>query len=519
MIAVSSRYSISSIRRGVRIFLSGQLVSSGAGILCALCLVHDMPVDQYAYFVTALAIHGVLSAFASLGVDRVVNQFFPPLIEQNKLHTLSSIMGIFVLLRMLAVGLILTILILLPIPWPGMLGELLGQQENVNALLYYVISYILMLHLIKYQQALMNQTIVRMTMSIEAVTKLLGIAYLIFLAENYLARDAIVIYALAASLSNVILAVLTARQMREFRTASVAIAETISYQAMFQVAKHNYVQGLVGMLVEARMLRALSAAFLASIHVAAFGFFITLTDVLRRHTPIQMLLDLIEPALSARYRASSNAIEMFAHVATVLKINYLFFACIGLIILVIGEPWVDVLTQGKYHEFTWVLLVLILAAASECHFCLIRLVANVLGFPALMSQSSLLSVLLLVPLGIALWLADSWGGLLSVALVSLAVPVLRNCYVIRTLRKRDIHYSVFDGGYIRLLSLVAVIGAFGRASLMWLEISSLWQLCVATLVLIVMYLVGLWIINPFSPSQRQWLVNFYHTREPLSHAC
>jgi pyruvyl transferase EpsO len=230
----------------------------------------------------------------------------------------------------------------------------------------------------------------------------------------------------------------------------------------------------------------LAAAFLAAPFVAAYGFYINLLERLKQYLPLQFMLNLAEPVLIAGYVRDRDFDRLCHHNRLLYKFNLLLIMPGLAWIAAIASPLTSLLTGGKYHEYAWILPVLILQLALGSHATIIQIVINAVGKSEILSLSGFSALVAMV---IAVALAIGGGHPEYLVLAPLAYEMVNNFVAVASLRGRGFHYDPQWPFHWKLL--ISTVAAYYLADLAMAQLAHPFaQIAAAALVALAVFVLA-----------------------------
>ncbi|MGH8547094.1 MAG: lipopolysaccharide biosynthesis protein, partial [Methylococcales bacterium] len=366
-------YGIMGIRRGLVHFLIGKSSSAVLGFTAAVLLVRVMSIREYATYAALLGLQMVIIVMASLGFDRFVTRYLPEMRQQCSEGELKAYVFCLMGIR----GVALLVVAALVLVYQELLFSLFDFGSDREALIA-AVAYMVVLGIsqlaLRSQQALMLQRAAKWAQIAEAALRLLAVVVVAYLLNELVSAAVAIWINLAAILAS--LTISLCNLYFRLPPAQVDGDSNPEPSDMMRFGMQNYVQSVLLLPMDPPSLRLLAAAVLAPSAIAAYGFFQTITGVFRRYLPVQLLLDLTEPVLFARYSESKDFKALNFSTNLLLKINLALILPVAGWIFICGATIVPVITNGKYGEFAWLLGILIVGLVYESHWIVLRTVIN-----------------------------------------------------------------------------------------------------------------------------------------------
>lgn len=395
--ARSSTYSLSNVRSAIGHYLLGRGTAAVAGFLSAILLVRHMDVPSYAAYVAFFGVAGIAGLLSSLGLERAITRFVP----EGKLFHEPATLRRFIL-RLLAVQFCATLVValLLALAWKPLVSlfDFISADGIPPALILYVVATALAATLSTVLQALLRQKLLTIATAVQWTLRL---GWILVLARqgdgNISLAQALWIMAVPELGLALTLAVALTTSLRSPLAAHDSIAGKgkegwPNLSEVAALAAHSYSFNLLAAPPQGYFMRTIVAATLPAETVAAFGFFSNLIDRMRAYLPMQLMYNLVEPVLVARYLEDKDEQALTRNIGLIYKANLLIIAMTLLFLTIGGPSAVSLLTSGKYVDQTWILSLLIVQIALGSHVLAIQLVANVLKKNQILSFSAVVAL-------------------------------------------------------------------------------------------------------------------------------
>mgnify|MGYP001315046080 CR=1 FL=1 len=495
-------YGHERVRKGVGHYVTGRAIAAIASLIVVLLLVRVMPVQDYGVFVTATGAATILVMLSLCGLDRVILKFVP----EGRLKASSYDLARF-LLRMIGLRMAAAVAFLVPViiahEWLFGLLQLPVSSGILVAIALYALLFAFTDFSVYCLQALMLQEQLRLSVSVAWLVRLLVVGFILLAQWNLDAGLILWIWAAAESVAALILSIPLISVMRtgwQSRGVETACPKWPDPQAgLGALAASNFLSSLVGIPWQPYALRTIAGALLPVPQVAAYGFFQILIDRIRGYLPIFFFASLTEPLMSAHITKGEEKQRVLDNMAIVVQLSVWMLAPLIAVFAVVGQPAVELLTGGKYGEFSGILVILLCQILLGVHVSLLWSFFSVLGESRTIWRAVIPSVFVF-PL---LLYCGSRYGMFGMALTAPLNTIIFLLIMLAQLRRMGfvypIHWSLL--GRILLLSSLVPMPALGL-----LTIDSNWQtsrpMYLAMLALGgFAYLVGSYLIPPFSREQ------------------
>lgn len=393
----SSTYSLSNVRTAIGHYLLGRGAAAIAGFASAILLVRHMDVPSYAAYIAFFGVAGIAGLLSSLGLERVITRFVP---EGKLFHEMATLRRF--VSRLLGIQLIaaLFVAVLLAVAWRPVVSlfDFVTVDDVPPALLLYVVAAALAANLSTALQALLCQKLLTRVTVIQWGARLGWILMLALHGEgNISLAQALWIMAIPELVLVFTLAVALGWNLRspEPNNTSSLTPPTDGWPNRSEVtalAGHSFGFNLLASPPQGYFMRTIVAATLPAETVAAFGFFSNLIDRIRAYLPMQLMYNLVEPVLVARYLEDKDEQALTRNIGLMYKANLLIIVMALLFLAIGGQAAVSLLTAGKYVDQTWILSLLVVQIALGSHVLAIQLLVNVLKKNKLLSLSAAIAL-------------------------------------------------------------------------------------------------------------------------------
>lgn len=496
-------YGHDRVRKGVGHYVTGRAFAAVASLIVVLLLVRVMSVQDYGVFVTATGAATILVMLSVCGLDRVILKFLPEGRLKASPNDLAAFLQRIVGLRMAAALLFLTPVIIAYERLFGLLKLPLSLDILVATVLY-TLLFAFNDFSVYCLQALMLQKQLRLSVSVAWFIRLLAVGLVILAGWRLNAASILWIWATAELVAALILSaplfavVRTGREGR--KSAATARQWPGSHAGLRSLAASNFLSALVGIPWQPYALRTLAAALLPVHQVAAYGFFQILLERIRGYLPVYFFSSLTEPLMSAHMTAGEERQRVLDTMAIVVQLSVWLLAPIIAVFAIAGGPTVELLTGGKYGEFSLILVILLCQILLGVHVSLLWSFSSVLGESRIIWRAVALPSVFVFPL---LVICGIHYGMIGMALVAPINTIGILIIMMKRLRLMGYIYPLNWSplGRVFLLALLVPLPALGLMAIDANSVSSHF-LFLAMLVLGgIAYLGGSFLFPPFSREQ------------------
>lgn len=360
--SASDPYSAARIKRGAFYLIGGKALTALAGVGTFLLLVRELPMEQFGAYTILFGLIELVDALSDLGASQILSRYVPELLVKRRHAALRRVVAMALTFRVVVLAIFLaSVFALAPLVFP-LIG--LGDwQWAAKAYLAVVLVRVVELSLFGVLESMLHQAIAQLGFSLVTVVRfgLLAVAA----ANAGLRLETVIAIELTTDLigCGVLLIGLMRRIPRHPGRANEDAAAWLrgNWSRMRAFGLKGYAQHLLIIPYVGSTNRLLVGGTLASAEVALFGFAQSVTDLIYRYLPANLLVGIIRPVLTARYVRDRQFADLELAANLIFKINATLICAAAVMIFAGGKPMLDVVTRGKYHEGVVALLLLMCA--------------------------------------------------------------------------------------------------------------------------------------------------------------
>ena len=432
-------YGAVEFRRGLEHYTLGRATAAVCSVVTIIALVRLMPIAQYAVYTAASAVAVLAATLSILGLDRVAMRFIPIGKMAGRPAELYRFVVRLLGVRVLTIGCIMLLFAALREP----IGALLQFEEDGSALLAPLLVYMAAIALgeclTSVLQSLMSQEGLRWAISVQWSMRL---AFVIAVALQGMEVHAW--HALWAwAISEVFFVILMLYAMHRSIGTSTAADGRDSWRLdrgeVLRTAAANSLGSFAALLWQPYTMRVVAATILTAGELAAYGFFLALLERIRAYLPAQFVQGIAEPMLSSAIARRRDPLVISEYFGALLNVTAWIMLPLILAVALAGETVINVVTGGKFGEYSPVLAVLLLQLLVGTPVTLLWSALNVTGRTRSLAKSMILPTLVTFPLLLLAGLA--WGAL------GMAIVAVINIVASRALMMKGLHGTTIAVGF------------------------------------------------------------------------
>ncbi|TJZ67989.1 lipopolysaccharide biosynthesis protein [Chitiniphilus eburneus] len=489
-------YTATRAKRSIVTFLTGKAASAGMTFAALVLLARLLEPAEYGLYVAIFAFVEIFYLYTGFGLSTFAQKYITELRVQGRIAALHRALWWSCVARQ-ALSLLFALAVFLAF---DRLSDAFDLKFDADLLLLFSI-------LLVFEAAMRFFTEVFPALLMQGHTQFVFLvrSALRMVAYGWLAwqGDAATLYGIVAIdlLSTVAaclygLVALALYTYRERAGASVGPVRG-GRRAMLSVCFQFYISQVIGQVYGNNVLRLLVSKFSGLIQAAYYGFAQALSDMLRNYLPGYLLLGVIRPMFVARYAASGSQQVLDEMFNFVVKMNYFTLFPLLIFFVYAGEPFLDLISHGKYGGAYPIMLVMILVVSMQCVHTAFAMINMSTGSPNI-SLAATLAALSGLPVAL---LGGHWYGGQGVVCGALVSEVLWCAVCWYGLKRSGAPIAIDFRGFGKMLgtTLALVAGVFVVPHATPLAAYGTGFLAMALYALVLHWL------RPFSDNERDWV--------------
>lgn len=442
------------------IFLSGRLTALVVLVAFQIVLVRELSAGEYGRYALVFGVFALLQNVVSFGIPRVISKFLSQAgwgIANVRIRRLT--------LSLLALRLIAT-LACLAIGHSAAWGLGLAQAMSLQLMIVgaaFVVATIIQLDLDMMVQALGLQAISRSATVGEAVCRFLIVAGLALGGHLTSAADVFAV-SLATSLptSAILLRAVLHRLARPDESAEAGQIDTTELRA---TALGGYASSMAWFASSPSVIRLIGSYLLQIQAFAAFAFSQALVLSIQRYTPASLLFPFVEPTVMRHFARTGDQTRLESAMSILIKFDLLVIGAGIVMVVVAGEPLVDLMTGGKYGVYAYAIPWLLAYIASNSIYRSFEIVAITLGAGGALIRTLSLSLVWVVA---AVFLTREFG-LIALLVCPVADAACRLAMVFSALHGRGIRKVVDLRIVLAVCTIITITGIAGLSAALMID--------------------------------------------------
>ena len=518
----TSPYSKENLRIGILHFLLGRGLAGLAGFATVILLVRYMDVQSYAGYTALTGVIVLAGIIAGLGLERAISRYIP----EGRLERSVADLGRFIWqMSFIRLAAVLIICLMIYFSW-HLLPQLFQDvtiKEFPLSLACFILAETLFQHFSSILQALVMQKILTRIMVIQWAGRLLLILLFVHNHAAISLEDSLWIMAIPEMLGVVgfvivlqqMLIKLSESQSPEQASHQLQTANWPNWRDVMQMSMNNYGFTLLAAPPQGYFMKMLAAAFLPTQMVAAYGFFLSIAERLRQYIPLHLLYNLIEPVMIASYLQDKNFKTLSYRSQLLYKSNLLLLIPVMALIVVAGPTIIGLLTVGKYQEYSWLLLIVIMQLTVGSHVVLLQLILNSISASRVLVNAGLWSLIVMAVATMLVSLID----IRALVLCPLVFSFTCNLYVLFQFKRMQLDYAFSWRMLIGAVSagvIATVMSYFIVLELPLSYMQPVLQIVIAGFAVIFLYGIGLVLFKAIYSSEIDLVKSFFIRKSVVS---
>ena len=444
----NSPYSKENVRKGILYYLLGRGLAGFAGFATVILLVRFMDVQSYAGFTALTGLIALSGILAGLGLDRAISRYVPEARLERSAKELGQFIWRITLIKLLAALVVCCVFYLF---WQPIL-RLFADVHLIHfpvALACFVVAETLFQHFSAVFQALLKQKILTHILMVQWAGRLIMIMLVIFADKTISLEKSLLVMAVPEMLGVLVfvlvlmhyLSKLNVAQQAEYQREAATISKAQNWpdwSAIAHMATHNYGFTLLAAPPQGYFMKMIAAIFLPTQMVAAYGFFISIAERARQYIPLHLLYNLIEPVMIGHYIQNRSFPVLNQRCQLLYKSNLLILIPLLAWIAAAGPFIIASLTGGKFQEYNWLLMVVVLQLTVGSHVVLLQLILNSVGASQLLVKAGFYALF-----GMGLFLVVALNIHVQLLVIApLVFSLVCNVYIIQALNREGYPYQL-----------------------------------------------------------------------------
>jgi O-antigen/teichoic acid export membrane protein len=392
--AAGDPYASGTVKKAAWQYLLGRILTGCAGFAYLIILVRVMDAVAFARFVTMLGYAATVGLFCGFGLDKVASRYVP---EGRLFHIGPRLNHLIAALTVIRSIVLIIAAVLTYFAWAALEGAFFGGVLEMPAgLMVLIVGLNLFQFLTAILQALVQQKLLTQILVAQWVVRLTTLAVLINAGSRIGLTEALLISAVPELIGALALAIfIRAYLLRISKNVvpSTGGAAWPSRPAMLKLALHNCGYAWLVAPPQGNSMVMMSASLVAAPFVAAYGFFTGLIDRIKMYLPMMLVLNLVEPVLTAGYMKDRNFKDLADRAVLLYKINCLVVLMLATWTAIVAAPLTSILTNGRFLEYSLVLPVVLVQLALGSQNIVLQIIVNNVGRSDFLTMSGLAALL------------------------------------------------------------------------------------------------------------------------------
>ena len=440
-----SPYSKESVRQGVLHYLLGRGLAGIAGFATVILLVRYMDIQSYAGFTAITGLIALSGVCSGLGLDRAISRYIPEAKLERSLKELGNFIWCITSMRLVASLFVCAIFFVLWEPLLQIFPDVHLTHFPIS-FIWFVVAETLFQHFSSVLQALIKQKALTRILIVQWAGRLLMITWIVNNYKQINLEDSIWIMAIPEMAGVFVFFIVilnetnTKKKSTEIKIQSKTNAEDNwpNWNEIIKMAGHNYGFTLLAAPPQGYFMKMLAAAFLPTQMVAAYGFFISIAERIRQYIPLHLLYNLIEPVMIGNYLQNRDFAALSNRCQLLYKSNLILLTPVLAWVAAAGIFIITTLTGGKFQEYLWLLMLVLLQLTVGSHVVLLQLILNSIGKSALLVKAGMTALI-----GMALFLVTTMMINVQFLVVGpLVFSLICNAHIIYVLKIKGYPYKL-----------------------------------------------------------------------------
>jgi O-antigen/teichoic acid export membrane protein len=483
-------------KRALSHFAIGKLIGGFIGLAFLVIAARLLPTEDYGGYVTLVALLEIVLLVTNLGVYPIAQRYVTEARLPQNLHQLPDIVWYTASYR-------LATLILASIAlafWGGELFMWMGLNQAshlVKSYAWVIVFEGTARYFDLVFESLLQQALAQISALARNGLRLLLVSGAYWWSGSVSISDVVVVEMVTSASGFMLVAVMTRAYLRKTCPDAEKIsASELQWRRMLTFATPLYLANAITQIYSPDAVKFVIARLLGVVEVAAFGLAHSLSAVMQRYLPAQLLLGWLRPMLVSRQASGQTAKQLVETVNLILKVNHFILAPLIVLVTLDADVIVGIIANQKHPGAAPLLVGLVgllvlqalhvvlslLATAFEDRRSVLR--GTLCSVPGVLIGAALCRTLGALGMVIGLWLSECVYCLVTTW----------------SLRHYGIPFKIDIASWLKI-GLAAVAG--GAALLVLRQpAGSLLTLLLHSVIIGIGYLAAVFILKPFSPNER-----------------
>lgn len=437
-LAAGDPYASGTVKKAAWQYLLGRLFTGCAGFAYLIILVRSMDAVPFARFVTMLGYAATVGLFCGFGIDKVASRYVP---EGRLFHVGARLNHLIAALTAIRFVVLIGAAMATYCAWTALERVFFGGVHAMPpGLMVLIVGLNMFQFLTAILQALVQQKLLTQTLITQWAGRLAILAVLINADARIELTGVLLISAIPELIGACALAVFVRSyllKISENVAPSAGDSAWPSRPAMVKLALHNCGYSWLVAPPQGNSMVMISASLVAAPFVAAYGFFTGLIDRIKMYLPMMLVLNLVEPVLTAGYMRDRNFKTLADRAVLLYKINCLMVLMLATWTAIVATPLTAMLTHGRFLEYAFVLTVVLIQLALGSQNIVLQIIVNNVGRSDFLTRSGLAALL---AMGIALLFLVGTQHSRYFYFLPLIYEIVNSVAIIFLLRKNGFNY-------------------------------------------------------------------------------
>jgi hypothetical protein len=397
-----------------------------------------MDAIPFARFITMLGYAATVGLFCGFGLDKVAARYVP---EGRLFHVGARLNHLIAVLTAIRCGVLLIAAFVTYLAWSGLEPVFFhGVHQMPPGLMVLIVGLNMFQFLTAILQALVQQKLLTQILIAQWSVRLAILAVLISAGSRIGLAEALLISAVPELIGAFALAAFIRSYLLRISENVAPLAGDTTWPprpALLKLALHNCGYAWLVAPPQGNSMVMMSASLVAAPFVAAYGFFTGLIDRIKMYLPMMLVLNLVEPVLTAGYMKNRDFKTLAGRAVLLYKINCLMVLTLATWTAIVAEPLTSILTRGRFLEYALVLPVVLIQLALGSQNIVLQIIANNLGRSDFLTTSGLTA---LVAMGLSLLFLIVMGQARYFYFLPLTYEIFNSVTIIVLLRKNGFDY-------------------------------------------------------------------------------
>lgn len=343
-------FSSQNVKKNFVYFAIGKSLTMIVGFSLLLLLIRFLSIEEFTFYVIVLSLIEIVGLASSFGVLSIAQRYIPELMNSGHFSSMTRLVWVLAVARFFSLVFVCIFLFY----FSAHLLSFINFSDYLTIFQLYLIVIVyenFNRYLDIVFESLLMQKVAQLTILVRNSLRLAAVVFFILFQEQFdlyvFVQIEISVALFGAGLGVIILIY---KLKRLGRIQDTSYNRFLDYKRYFRFAAPTYYAQLTMMSYGPDLVKIITMKIFGSVETAAFGFAFSIMAMIRRFSPMFLLVGMIRPLIVTAYSKDDGYKHLNMMVHILLKINLLFALPVLAFVVLNGDGFISFLTGGKLNE-------------------------------------------------------------------------------------------------------------------------------------------------------------------------